>query len=724
MKLRIVLPTLLFILSFFNNAVATNEPHFSGFFVPYTSYTYDYWDEVVPAPHAYLPKRLLTAADLDLDNFSQPSDLVIDAQQNIYIVDSGNNRIIHLDPEWNILRIIDHFIYNNEIDTLAKPRSIAVSKQQHLYIADTGNGRIVQLDQDGDLVQIFGSPEARYEGVFPDDFLYRPIKVGINQYGHLFVLSEDFFEGFITLDADGVFKGLVGAPKVTMTLADYIWRFITTQEQRLRQTLYLPTEYSSFTIDDKGFLYATVTSDESHVIRRLNPAGTDSLKRFGFHEPIGDVNYADRWSSATYTGKSSFQDIISLPYDAYSVADNIRGRVFTYDSNGNLLFVFGYRGSNTGQMVKTIAIDRIGYDLVLLDGETGKIVIFEPTEYANLIWKALAHYDQGEHLLAEETWRSLLKLNANYDLAYTGIGRSLFLQEKYDEAMHYFKLGNNRDGYSKAYQEYREIKLQSNFALIMTIGLITVFILLVVRHIYKKFRSRSYNMAAVTSETKWLTVSQGTRFKDKIATLLYCLRYSFHVIFHPFDGFYELKYRKRGSLAAAFIILILLTTTYILIRQYTGFVFNHRDPSKLNIFTEIASVFLPFALWAGVNWALTALMEGKGSLKDIIIASAYALVPLILINLPLIIISNYLTLEEGAFYYLCITVALMWSMALLFSGTVMTTHEYSFTKALATTVFTLMGMIFTLFLGILFFNLLEQVTLFINEVFTEMVYRA
>jgi len=201
------------------------------------------------------------------------------------------------------------------------------------------------------------------------------------------------------------------------------------------------------------------------------------------------------------------------------------------------------------------------------------------------------------------------------------------------------------------------------------------------------------------------------------------LKYSLHVIVHPFDGFYELKYRNRGSLPAAFTILFLVAVTYTLMRQYTGFLFNTNDPSQLNILVELASVRLPFALWVGVNWAFTTLMEGKGTLRNIIIASAYALVPLLLINLPLIVISNYLTLEEGTFYYLFMSIAVFWSGCLMFIGAVMTTHEYGFGRSIFTTILTLVGMIFVIFLGLALMNLLELVYRFINEVVSEIAFR-
>ena len=41
-------------------------------------------------------------------------------------------------------------------------------------------------------------------------------------------------------------------------------------------------------------------------------------------------------------------------------------------------------------------------------------------------------------------WNRALQLNANCDLAYTGIGRALLRQDRFREAMDNFRLGSNR----------------------------------------------------------------------------------------------------------------------------------------------------------------------------------------------------------------------------------------------------------------------------------------
>ena len=200
------------------------------------------------------------------------------------------------------------------------------------------------------------------------------------------------------------------------------------------------------------------------------------------------------------------------------------------------------------------------------------------------------------------------------------------------------------------------------------------------------------------------------------------LRYSLYVIFHPFDGFWDLKHENKGSIYSAGLILILVGISYTIMWQYTGFLFNTRNLENLNIYFELASILLPFMLWCSVNWSLTTLMEGKGTLKEIFITSSYALTPLILINLPVTILSNYLTLQEGTFYHFFITLTILWSLALLFLGNLVV-HDYTLSKTLLTTILTLGGMGFVLFISLLFFNLFEEVVSFAGNLIMEVSLR-
>jgi len=204
--------------------------------------------------------------------------------------------------------------------------------------------------------------------------------------------------------------------------------------------------------------------------------------------------------------------------------------------------------------------------------------------------------------------------------------------------------------------------------------------------------------------------------------VLQSLRYSLYLIFHPFDGFWDLKHEKKGNLKTAMLIVAMVCVTYILRRQLTGFILNEVKLRELNIIVEILSVALPFFLWCVANWCLTTLMDGEGSFKDIVITSAYALIPIILINLPLIVFSNIITLEEAAFYRFFDILAIAWAGMLLFLGTSVV-HQYSLTKTFLTSICIVIGMGLIIFIALLFFSLLQQMFSFFYTIYKEVALR-
>ena len=210
--------------------------------------------------------------------------------------------------------------------------------------------------------------------------------------------------------------------------------------------------------------------------------------------------------------------------------------------------------------------------------------------------------------------------------------------------------------------------------------------------------------------------------KLTVKRVLRSLLYSLFLIFHPNDAFWDLKYERRGNVPAATIILGLVAFTYIFMRQTMGFIFNPVDLTKLNIVTEMASVLVPFFLWCIVNWSLTTLMSGKGTFRDIYIASAFALTPLVIVNIPVTIVSNVLIMEEGPFIAVLAVMATVWTAMLLFIGT-MVTHECDTGKAVFTCILIIAGMTAVLFLIILFFSLLNQAFVFFSSIYREILFR-
>ncbi len=200
------------------------------------------------------------------------------------------------------------------------------------------------------------------------------------------------------------------------------------------------------------------------------------------------------------------------------------------------------------------------------------------------------------------------------------------------------------------------------------------------------------------------------------------LRYCLYVIVHPFDGFWDLTHEKRGSLAAANVIVFLSLLTRILRLQYTSFLFLNVYWPRVNILQQIISVLLPLAVFCLGNWGLTTLFDGKGRLKDVYIGTAYAMTPSVLLQLPMIILSNAITADEGAFYMVLDSVAMVWAGFLIVIAMMMI-HDYSFGKTILFTVMSIFSMLVIVFLILLFFNLVINGINYFVSLYREITFR-
>jgi hypothetical protein len=200
------------------------------------------------------------------------------------------------------------------------------------------------------------------------------------------------------------------------------------------------------------------------------------------------------------------------------------------------------------------------------------------------------------------------------------------------------------------------------------------------------------------------------------------IKHPLYTLVHPFAGFSDLKFENKGRMKTAVVILILLILAAILQRQYAGFVVNFNNPRELNSMDELQFIVLPFVLWCVSNWSVTTLMDGEGKFTEIVMATAYSLLPMVIIYFPMTWLSNYMTLEESAFYHFFNMSAKIWFLWLLFIGT-MTIHQYSVRKTLVTMGLTLVAMGIIIFLGLLFFSLAQQVIAFVYTITRELQFR-
>lgn len=202
------------------------------------------------------------------------------------------------------------------------------------------------------------------------------------------------------------------------------------------------------------------------------------------------------------------------------------------------------------------------------------------------------------------------------------------------------------------------------------------------------------------------------------------LKNPLNLISRPFDGFWELKYelKTKPNVILSIIIVFSLVVTNILSSQYSGFIVNIYNPDEMNSILEVVYVVIPLLYWCIANWSLTTLMDGEGKFVQIFMATCFALVPLVIINFPLIWISNILTSQEVMFYYLAQTFGLLWFVFLIFVG-IMTVHQYTPAKTVLTILLTFVAMGFMAFLTMLFFSLIQQIIAFITVIYQEISFR-
>ena len=200
------------------------------------------------------------------------------------------------------------------------------------------------------------------------------------------------------------------------------------------------------------------------------------------------------------------------------------------------------------------------------------------------------------------------------------------------------------------------------------------------------------------------------------------LRYALYVITHPFDGFWDLNRENKGTLAAANTFLALFLITRVMKILCTSFQFFESAAQHINVFEEMGSLLLPFLILCLANWAMTTLFEGKGRFKDIYIGMCYALVPYIMIQLPMILVSHMLTFEEGSLYSVMLVFSVIWSVFLVFVG-LMEIHDYGPGKTFIFIIVTIVGAAVIIFLVLVFFSLLSDAVGFFVSLYREAAYR-
>ena len=688
----------------------------------YHTYTYSITGEVLTSPHAYTPDKSVNSYAMNLSEpLNEPKDIFVDEKGNgyIYISDvdaNGNGRVVVCDTNFIYQYTISDFVNaQGNPDKLKSPEGLFIYEKS-LYVCDKENGRVVIFDTE---TREFKSMiEAPREGFMGADTVFRPVAVGVNASGTTYIVSDQTYAGIIALNPDGSFQAFLGAQKTSVSLAVRIRRMIfptvTTES-------YISTPYKNLTMDDEGQIWATIifgTDEEKSLttaiqslstdatyapIKRLNAKGDDIMVRNGFAMPAGEIMFSDLKGMTKETGPSTLVDIAMGPNGMWSVVDSKRGKIYTYDTEGNLLFAFGDKGQQLGHLFSPVAITYRGSDIMVLDSNLDAVVIYKRTDYGDVIDQALMHNAEREYSAAYADWQDILRRNQNFDAAYVGIGKNLYRQGDYKAAMQYYEDAHETENYSVAFQANRKESTEKSIGWIALIAVVLIVAL-----------SKAFGYIGRKNKAGIVKVGKRTLWEEFL--------YGFYVILHPFDGFWDLKHEKRGSVRGGLCILLVTVLSVVYNSVGSAYLFGG-GAEKVNVAGPMISVLVLVALWVIANWCLTTLFDGEGSLKDIFIATTYALLPIPLVMIPATIATHFCSLAEAEFITLALGVAYVWTGMLIVFGS-MTTHGYSMGRNIAICFFTIVGMVFITFLAVLFWNLITRMISFVSDIITEISYRA
>ena len=471
-QLKFILCLVLLACLAFGNAFAVDS-------LPYDCYNYDHWNNILYTPAPYVPDGLVSGATLRFEGapvgaFRNPQDLCVSPDGDVYIADTGHNRIVVLAQDLKtVRRIITGFEAEGAAQTFSAPSGVAISEKHRLYIADSLNRRIVVLEPDGTFVKYVKNPQSE---VLDEGYVFTPLRVSVDYADRVYVIAQNMFQGIMVFSEEGVFTGFFGTISVKISLWEKFWRKLATKEERGKQQLFIPTEFTGIDVDDEGFVYASnKDTDGLQAVRRLNPKGEDVIRR-GPHANLG----GDRvfGSVGNYAGPSQIVDVVYRGHGTYSLLDSRRGRIFTYDHEGNLLYIFGGIGSQAGTFLTPTAIEQLGSRLLVLDSQQGNLTVFAQTEYGSLINRAVALRFDGDETQAVPLWQEVLRLDEINELANTGIGKAYLSAGDNENAMLYLRRGMNREYYSVAFKRWRNERLRNNISFILS-GVVAAAVLAV-----------------------------------------------------------------------------------------------------------------------------------------------------------------------------------------------------------------------------------------------------
>ena len=669
------------------------------------SYIYDYWGNTVSTPVPY--ETEINVCIAELGNVTPSiADMATDSNHNIYIADSANNCIWQLNESLEYVTSFENYVIDGQQKQFNAPEGCWATDEK-LYVANTADANIVILDiNTKETLQIVNAP-TNEEWSSTVEFV--PTRLSTDKGGRIYCISRNQTQGIVQFSKEGKFIGFLGALDVDPSAWDIFIRTFGTKKMKNESLQMIPTEFTNLYCNSEGMVYAiTETVSDASIkgaatgrnakdapVRLLNPLGNNILKNNGYFPLIGDIDFN---LSGKDSGASRFIDVAIGENGICSLLDRKRGKVFTYSADGDLLYIFGGLGAGIGNFEQPVSIVYLGNKLAILDQASKEITLFKTTAFTEQVLGAYAAHEAGDFEKEEACWRELNEKFSGYGPAILGIGKALYNRGEYKASLEYFKLTNNKSYYSKAYKN-----LQAKFAEKYLVGVLIGAVLAVVGLFFGlKYLIRYIKTA---NNTICKTLAFGT-----------------YTMTHPFDGFWDLKWEKKGSVKGASFLLASAFIIRIISERLTPYLFTTKNLSQTNTLISTCSLLIFFVLWIVASWCLTTLFDGKGSMRDIYVYSCYALTPYVLFTLPILAMGHFLTLEMATLYSSLQLIIIVYCLFLLVAGTI-SVHQFSLGRTVLMLVVSVLGIVLMMFLIILCSGLIQNIVDFITQVIKEITLR-
>jgi hypothetical protein len=295
-----------------------------------------------------------------------------------------------------------------------------------------------------------------------------------------------------------------------------------------------------------------------------------------------------------------------------------------------------------------------------------------------------------------------------FALANASLARGHYRLQAYLEALRYYAIAFDRQGYSEAFWQLRYTWLEFNLGYVL-LGFLLLYLAL---NLLKWGKQRMLSTSVIQP---WLNKPFIMQVRDD-------LRLTKHVLAHPLDTYQDIKHLKKSSWWTATLIYISVLVASVFSIYTTGFIFQTDNLNQFNLLLHTVTLLGSLLLFVFSNYLVATITNGEGFFKDVYLTTAHALIPYVILTPLLSIISNGLSYNELIVYQLLDGLRFVWS-GLLVVLMIKEVHNYDVKGVLKNIFLTLFTMMMIFFIGFLMYVLTSQLWAYVESIITEVLLR-